>query len=1541
MEAKDLRWTGERLVTSLSGDIVWEHLHRYAFAKELALGKDVLDIACGEGYGSVLLASRARSVTGVDLSLEATRHAQGKYVKANLHFCVGDCRNIPLLPQSVDLVVSFETLEHVAEHELFLAEIRRVLRPGGTLVISSPDRENYSDITGHENPFHAKELYREEFNALTRKFFRNNTLLSQRVVLGSYLAPAAQPELAYCGTYRGDWSGIDFIPGVAANVYSLAVCSDEPLPPLRVGLFEFGNFDRDLFITPLMLERHLAKRTKQKLEELQRAGPQKGNPTQHKEGEFSSRQAETERWLQEVQSLRLELEKERRSFKAARRLKEFGRKLRRSMGKRHAEAGALILRAAVRLHWSKATKRLRQESKLIRTSHLFDEGWYRHNYRERLTSKTDVVLHYLVSGAAQGLCPNEVFNTTWYLEENPDVKAAAINPLVHYIQAGWKEGREPNLHFCPRAYLRANPDVAAAGVEPLAHYLRAGIKEKRPLEPGEVEEFSTLPEDSSHWPAPDVRLIAFYLPQFHRIPENDAWWGEGFTEWTNVRRGKPQFPEHYQPHVPHSAVGQYDLTDDSVLERQVEMARRFGIYGFCFHHYWFGGKRLLEMPVERLLRTGRPDFPFCVCWANENWTRRWDGDDREVLMEQRHTPETDELFIHDLLPALRDKRYIRVKGQPILIVYRPLLLPEPVATFERWRRICRAQGVRELFLAGVQGFGFADPRALGMDAVIEFPPHIPDLEPVPNQKYEARNRFQGLLLDFEQARSIILSRRTPRPFPLFRGVMPSWDNTARRQEQSTIFVNATPQNYYRWLQPIVRETRTRYQSDERLVFINAWNEWAEGCHLEPDERHGFAWLNATRRALLPGDCFATAGATGTELRVTVANGSPYVLVIAHDACRAGSQNLLLTLLREWNRSRPFLFRLILVGDGVLRSQFEALCPTLVLADLPEPTRRKAMLDRFLATPPEIIYSNTVVNGRILEELHYLQRPVVTHVHELQKAIEQWAPREIMAATLRCSDQFIAVSEPVAQNLQARHGVRPEAITTINAFIETTQPETRTADSFRQELGVTPKEVVVFGCGTTDWRKGPDLFLETAARASALDVRLRFFWIGGGSPRERTALDKQLSDRNLQDRFRFLGELTDPKPYFTAGDIFFLSSREDPFPLVALEAAHAGLPIVCFAGAGGIPAFVETDCGKVVPFEDINAAAAAIVEFAQNEQLRRRCGGCAKAKVARRHAAPRAAEHIADLLDRFRRTPHPGRVEAPTDDPLVSVIVPNYNHARFLPERLNSILKQEVQNIEILLLDDASDDHSLSLLEDFARQDPRARVLANECNSGSAFKQWKRALSQARGRYVWIAESDDSATPGLLRTLLQSLESDSELVLAYVESRMIDEEGNDLGLPLAWTDDISAKRWRADYKNDGKAEIWQALTVKNTIPNASAVVFRSIPGLAELVDESMTLCADWLFWVRLCHRGSIAYSSRPLNLWRQNTSHARTRLPGELEWEEGRIVIQTAAELSGMDAEQTKERLGAFEQRCRNWLLEAQRRQFSSHRQPEPALSALP
>ena len=349
--------------------------------------------------------------------------------------------------------------------------------------------------------------------------------------------------------------------------------------------------------------------------------------------------------------------------------------------------------------------------------------------------------------------------------------------------------------------------------------------------------------------AADVRLIAFYLPQYHPIPENDRWWGEGFTEWCNVARAQPSFGHHYQPHVP-GELGRYDLRDAAVRARQAELAREHGVAAFCYYHYWFSGRRLLERPLADVLATGEPDFPFCICWANENWTRHWDGRDDEILVAQQYRDEDAAAFIHDALPLLADARYVRIAGRPLVLVYCANALPDARHWLDTWRGEARRAGHPSLYVASVQSVHQppGDPRAAGFDAGVEFPPHWTRSTVVTALVDDLRPSFRGEVLDYVSCAKDMLARPAA-GYPLFRGVMPGWDNTPRVQDRAHCFVNAEPANYGRWLRTVVGQVRASRSADERIVFINAWNEWGEGCHLEPDVRYGRAFLEATALAL--------------------------------------------------------------------------------------------------------------------------------------------------------------------------------------------------------------------------------------------------------------------------------------------------------------------------------------------------------------------------------------------------------------------------------------------------------------------------------------------------------------------------------------------------------------------------------------------------------------------------------------------------------------------------------------------------------------------
>ena len=339
------------------------------------------------------------------------------------------------------------------------------------------------------------------------------------------------------------------------------------------------------------------------------------------------------------------------------------------------------------------------------------------------------------------------------------------------------------------------------------------------------------------------KTIAFYLPQFHTIPENDEWWGKGFTEWSNVDRAQPAYVGHQHPREP-AELGRYDLSDISVMHDQAALAKQYDVDAFCFYFYSFGGKRLLEKPLNNYLKNG-PDFPFCISWANESWTRRWDGKEKESLIAQAY-PETyaEDVFM-EFLPLLQDPRYLRVAGAAVIMVHRVDHLPDGKGLAAVWNKLAEATGVGPIHLVAAETKPGISPVAFDFDAVCEFPPvgsntmAAAKLLPVRG----LNRKFRGRIMSYPRL-SRAFMRRKPPEFVRYRGVVPSWDNTARRRESATFYVDASPFQYRGWLQH-ARAYEQRVRGGDGLVFINAWNEWAEGAYLEPDTANGMDYLNAT------------------------------------------------------------------------------------------------------------------------------------------------------------------------------------------------------------------------------------------------------------------------------------------------------------------------------------------------------------------------------------------------------------------------------------------------------------------------------------------------------------------------------------------------------------------------------------------------------------------------------------------------------------------------------------------------------------------------
>jgi lipopolysaccharide biosynthesis protein len=363
----------------------------------------------------------------------------------------------------------------------------------------------------------------------------------------------------------------------------------------------------------------------------------------------------------------------------------------------------------------------------------------------------------------------------------------------------------------------------------------------------------------------NLRAVAIYLPQFHPIPENDEWWGKGFTEWTNVTKAKPLFEGHYQPQLP-ADLGFYDLRLPEVREQQAQLAKKYGIHGFCYYHYWFNGKRILDRPFQEVYESGKPDFPFMLCWANENWTRVWDGGEKNILLKQSYSEEDDRNHIKTLLPVFKDERYIKIDGKPVFAFYRSSLFPDLQKTINTWREEAAKEGL-ELYLCRFETFADEGDESLkaGFDAAIEFQPHgffgrkelaVKTLKDeisistiwksivyrVGKLKNKLFPPLPGHLYKYEDIVQYSLSERPGiNGYKRYRSVCPGWDNSPRKKNNFFILLGSTPALFGYWVKNVLKQF-IPYSKEENLFFINAWNEWAEGNHLEPCQKWGNAYL---------------------------------------------------------------------------------------------------------------------------------------------------------------------------------------------------------------------------------------------------------------------------------------------------------------------------------------------------------------------------------------------------------------------------------------------------------------------------------------------------------------------------------------------------------------------------------------------------------------------------------------------------------------------------------------------------------------------------
>lgn len=584
-----------------------------------------------------------------------------------------------------------------------------------------------------------------------------------------------------------------------------------------------------------------------------------------------------------------------------------------------------------------------------------------------------------------------------------------------------------------------------------------------------------------------------------------------------------------------------------------------------------------------------------------------------------------------------------------------------------------------------------------------------------------------------------------------------------------------------------------------------------------------------------------------------------IVIVSHDANVGGAQQVARVFGRWLLEHTRFDVKFVVMRGGGLLGAYAEIAPLFDMSAWPA-HEVEAKLQAFVGDEPLAIFVNSVASGGFLRHWHR-PTPVVAFIHELSKLLQDHACE--LALIRQRAQVIVAGSAAVAATLHTEHGCAEERTPIVHGFIEDELPQidglAAAGSAAKQAVGIDPDDLVVTACGVAHWRKSPRTFVEVAAHVLArTQRRVRFVWVGHGPD---TGACEALARRlGIADRVSFTGYQPDIHPSLRASDVFLLPSEEDPFPLVCLYAGLACTPVVCFADAGGMPELVSRGGGRVVPFGDVAAMADAVLDYLDDAPARHRDGRDLQAAVAARHTVTTAGP---SLLHWIR--------EAANLRPHVSVVVPNYNYARFLADRLASLRNQTYQDFEVLLLDDASTDGSVPLLEAWQATRAGTRLVINASNSGSPFPQWLAGIAQARGDLLWMAEADDSCDPTFLAELVPRFD-DRNVFLAYAKSTPVAAAGTVLGdYEQMYLDRIAPGRWSQDYAATDHEEANTGLGIANCIPNASSVVFRRFDPEPDFVTtlSRLRLCGDWLFYLRAMRGGLVSYSAKPLNLHRRH------------------------------------------------------------------------
>ncbi len=946
-----------------------------------------------------------------------------------------------------------------------------------------------------------------------------------------------------------------------------------------------------------------------------------------------------------------------------------------------------------------------------------------------------------------------------------------------------------------------------------------------------------------------VEPYAIYFPQFHALKENSKTFYEGYHDMINLEDAKKVDSRIETPLK--NYLGYYNLkTTQDIIEKQIFIAKSYGFRGFGIYYYWFsqnsvtGNHMLMKDVVDRFFKEKTDGFDVFFIYANESWSNNpaFNQHSNEYIIRNEYDEENIRKNFENLLPYFKHENYKKIENKPVLFLHHPWEMTK--GEFDRFSLI----GNIVLKKNGFSGIELVVNAMHGRYDGYHNYSHHPDYK---NTNVFMSNENGGKYIDYRKYVDEYLPR-VQHSLSDIRTVFYNFDNSVRylNHQNKNILITKTKNNTLEYFRKFLYSEMHGYfqrEKKNKILLINSWNEWGEQMAMEPSNESGFKLLDVFQKTVVE-SCWKYG------------NRKHKILYVGHDAGYYGAQLLSLYIIKELKQRFNFDVSMIIKAGGPLENEYRKYATVYNFSD-PEYTQNKKEELLHSMHKDGIAYAiiNTVICGDILGMAHDAGMKTLSLVHELPGVIEQFNVLNNAKTIIEKADHVIFPSSFVKDKfstlvpLQKNNiSVRPQGLIRQNPY-KHTKDTARTL--LRKSLGIPEGAFVVLGVGSGNLRKGIDHFFEVAQKTK--DSRIYFVWVG--------TIDIEIKDQLFSkikkwDNIRLIPDTEDISLYYAGSDLYLLTSREDPFPIVVMESMFVGVPVVAFDGAGGFVDIVTEEMGILVPLGNTAAMVLAIENLFKNPQILQQLGTNAQKLIEENFIFK---DYMYDLLNQLGFSYKK-----------VSAVVPNYNYGRYLTDRLNSIVFQSYPLYEIIVLDDASSDDSVEIIDEYIAhtefKDIRKKV--NDKNSGSVFRQWSVGIDEAMGDFIWMAEADDLSEPLFLENIMKGFDT-QEVVISYCQSKTIDQNGERITDDyLDYLTDIDDEKWKTDYIVSGKKEIADVMVIKNSIPNVSSVVFKKISFDPDLFQKMATfsVAGDWYFYIWMLGRGDIAYTSKNLNIHRLNT-----------------------------------------------------------------------